>query len=74
MNTELFLHPGGDGVVSVVLSAPDGSPHSLVPPQEHGGRDALGPERMFEIACGTDSIVCQKQVDDRLWSHSTTQF
>lgn len=73
MNTKLFLHPGGDGVVNVVLSAPDGSPHSLVPSQKHTG-DALGAERTFEIACGTESSVHQKQVEDRLWYSSTTQF
>lgn len=79
MSTELFLHPGGDGVVSALLSAPDGSPHSLVPPlyyvsKSMGRGDALGDERAFEIACGADSSVHQKQVDDWLWCSSTTQF
>jgi len=77
MNTELFLHPGGDGVVSTLLSAPDGSPHSLVPPlycfKEHGG-DAVGAERAFVIACGADSKFHQKQVNDWLWYSTTAQL
>lgn len=78
MNTELLLHPGGDGVVSALLSAPDGSPHSVVPPlyyvSKSMGGDAVGAERAFEIACGADSGVHQKQVDDWLWYSSPTQF
>lgn len=78
MNAVLFLHPGGDGVVSTLLSAPDGSPHSLVPPLYYVSQsmqgDALGAERVFEIACGADSSVHQKQVDDWLWYSSTAQF
>lgn len=59
MNSELFLYPGGEGIVR---SVPDGSLHSLstsylmFPRASGNAQDA---ERVFEIA-----PVCQKQVDD----------
>lgn len=51
-----------------MLPAPDGSLHSLLPPLCYVSKsmewDALGAEIAVGIACGADSSVCQKQVDD----------
>lgn len=77
MNAALFLHPEGEGIVTLCsllqMEALTVCFHHCYVSKSMEW-DALGAEIAFGIACGADSSVCQKQVDDWLWFSSTTQF